>query len=1094
MAMTNHERVGKALTLARDAIRHVAESAWRAVFGDHWLEAVNGRLHHSHERPSTDDLSFLLKGIEATWNEIFRKVFSHSTRSYLHLLRGDRNAWAHNERFGSDETIRILDHCEMVLHDFRAAEAAEAAAELKRSLQRKVYDEERRNVERRAGAEATKGEPMAGLKPWREVVVPHRDVREGRFAQAEFAANLGQVVKGEAAEEYGDPRSFFERTFITEGLSDLIRTAARRLSGQGGDPVVELQTGFGGGKTHSLIALYHLVSDEAELPGVDEALADGGLTVPGGVNRAVFTGQWATPGSPWRVDGLEINTMWGEIAYQLGGEEGYRLVEDDDRRATNPGAKLIELFRRFGPVMILVDEWVAYARDLPMTSDEERIPAGDFDTQFTFAQALTEAAAAVDDALLVVSVPASNDPEGDSLEVGGEKGGKALDRLRHVLGRLASQWRPASSEESFEIVRRRLFEPIDPRMAPHRDAVVKAYHRLYRDNAGEFPSETREADYLRRLEAAYPIHPELFDRLYKDWSTLERFQRTRGVLRLMASVISELWDRDDSSLMVMPGFIPMDSAKVVPELTRYLADRWKPIIDADVDGSGSLPQRTDRERPNLGRYWACRRAARTVYLGSAALPAERRGVDRTRIVLGCVQPGEKTGVFKDALGHLAEEATYLYNRQARFWYDTKPSLARLAADRALSRFDDYEVDDEIRELIQKQRVVEPLGGVHVFPDGPGDIPDEDDAVRLVILPPKDHYHRGGKPPAAAAARGILDQRLGGARINRNMLVFLAAEEARVPELRQAMRTRMAWQSILDEKGEHDLNLTPADVSQAETRLTKARETVDLRIGETFCQILNPVQNPGEPDIDWPAVRVNGAGGLAERTVRKLESSEHLIPRYSGIRIRGDLDRVPLWNGDRIGVVDLWSYYCRYLYMSRLAGFGVLSAAISDGVANLNWLNETFAYAEDHDAERDRYLGLKAGEQVVVTRSPAAVLVRPEQAAVQLDAEAQDADVEKEVETEREVERRGKVPSGGGGPLVETPPPTRFHGRVDLDPVRGIRDLGGIMEAVTAHLSKAGELTLTLEIKAESEGFDDRTCRVVKENAAQLGFDKHDFEN
>ena len=301
MAMTNHERVGRALTLVRDAVRSAAESAWRTVFGDRWLQSVNERLYRPDDRPSTDDLAFLLKGMEATWNEIFRKVFSRSTRSYLLLLRDDRNAWAHNERFGSDETVRILDHCEMVLQDFRAAEAAAEAAELKRALQRQVYDQERRNVERRAGAEATRGEPLAGLKPWREVAVPHRDVREGRFAQAEFAANLRQVVEGEAAEEYGDPRSFFERTFITEGLRDLIRTAARRLSGEGGDPVVELQTGFGGGKTHSLIALYHLASDAAGLPGVDEALAEDGLSAPGGVNRAVFTGQWASPGSPRRA-------------------------------------------------------------------------------------------------------------------------------------------------------------------------------------------------------------------------------------------------------------------------------------------------------------------------------------------------------------------------------------------------------------------------------------------------------------------------------------------------------------------------------------------------------------------------------------------------------------------------------------------------------------------------------------------------------------------------------------------------------------------------------------------------------------------------
>ena len=461
MAITNHERVGKALTLVRDAIRPEVERIWRTRYGMRWLEKVNQRLSHQDRFANPDDLAFLLKGMDATWDQFFRDTLSRATRSYLHLLWDARNDWAHNKRFSSEHTLRVLDHCEMMLEAFRAGESAMQVQELKQSLRRQVFAEERRTAERRAAAEATRGEPLAGLKPWREVVTPHRDVREGRFAQAEFAADLRQVVRGEAAPEYGDPVDFFERTFITDGLRDLIRTAARRLSGKGGDPVVELQTGFGGGKTHSLIALYHLASGTANLRGVDEALGDK-LSVPNGIRRAVFTGQWAESASVHKKDiGVEVHTMWGDIAYQLGGAEGYRMVQDADRNAANPGASLVDLFRRYGPVMILIDEWVAYARGLPMSPEEGRRPAGDFDTQFTFAQALTEAAAAVDNTLLVVSVPESSDPNHDGMEVGGEKGRIALDRLRHVLGRKASQWRPASSEESFEIVRRRLFEPVE---------------------------------------------------------------------------------------------------------------------------------------------------------------------------------------------------------------------------------------------------------------------------------------------------------------------------------------------------------------------------------------------------------------------------------------------------------------------------------------------------------------------------------------------------------------------------------------------------------------------------------------------------------
>ena len=1094
MATSNHERVSKALTLVRDAIRPEVERIWRSRYGIRWMERVNQRLHHRDRFANPDDLAFLLKGMDATWDQFFRDTLSRSTRSYLHLLWDARNDWAHNKRFSSEHTLRVLDHCEMMLEAFRAGESAMQVQELKQSLRRQVFAEERRTAERRAAAEATRGEPLAGLKPWREVVTPHRDVREGRFAQAEFAADLRQVVRGEAAPEYGEPVSFFERTFIADGLRDLIRTAARRLSGRGGDPVVELQTGFGGGKTHSLIALYHLASDTSRLRSVDEALAEDELSVPTGIRRAVFTGQWAESASVHKKeDGVAVHTLWGDIAYQLGGAEGYRMVEDADRNAANPGESLVDLFRRYGPVMILIDEWVAYARGLPMSAEEGRRPAGDFDTQFTFAQALTEAASAVDNALLVVSVPESSDPSHDSMEVGGEKGRMALERLRHVLGRKAAQRRPASSEESFEIVRRRLFEPVDLSMARHRDAVVKAYHNLYMDNGGEFPSETRERDYARRMDAAYPIHPELFDRLYQDWSTLDRFQRTRGVLRLMASVISVLWDRDDRSLMIMPGVVPMDSAKVVPELTRYLTDQWKPIIDTDVDGPGSLPLRFDRDRKNLGRYWACRRVARSTYLGSAPLPANRRGIDRTRIVLGCVQPGERPGVFSDALRHLADEATYLYNQQMRYWYDTKPSLTRLAADRALSRFGDDDADEYLRRCLDKLQRPNPLGGVYVFQDS-RDVPDEEDSVRLVILHPGNPFERGDTSPAVETAQTILDERRGGRRINRSMLVFLAAEKARVPELRQAIRSRLAWQSILNERGEHDLNLPPADVNQARTRLEEADRTVDLRIGETFSQVLYPVQAPGQTEIRWSSVGVSGSAGLFERVVSKLESSQHLIAAYAGTLVRRDLDRrdAPLWDGDHIGIRTLWSYYCRYLYMPRLAGFGVLAAAISRGVADLNWQNDTFAYADTYDPDTDRYLGLQAAEQLEVTQSLTALLVRPTRAAVQFDAESQPAEPEDDVLDD--IEDTWKPEDPGPRQPPTTPQPTRFYGRMELDPVRAMRDLGGIIDEVTKHLGGTGnEVTLTVEIDARSGGYDTRTQRIVKENATQLGFEFNEFE-
>ena len=265
--------------------------------------------------------------------------------------------------------------------------------------------------------------------------------------------------------------------------------------------------------------------------------------------RVVLVGNKISPGNPvTKPDGTVVRTLWGELAWQLGGKKAYARIKADDEKATSPGDVLRELFNEYGPCLILIDEWVAYARQL---HDQSDLPAGGFETQFTFAQVLTESAKLAKNCLLVISLPASDTygsphTQADDVEVGGTRGREALDRLRNVVGRVESSWRPASAEEGFEIVRRRLFEPLsDPAQFKDRDVVARAFADLYRTQQAEFPPECRESEYEKRIKAAYPIHPEIFDRLYTDWSTLVKFQRTRGVLRLMAAVIHSLWEKGD---------------------------------------------------------------------------------------------------------------------------------------------------------------------------------------------------------------------------------------------------------------------------------------------------------------------------------------------------------------------------------------------------------------------------------------------------------------------------------------------------------------------------------------------------------------------
>ena len=933
-----------------------------------------------------------------------------------------------------------------------------------------------------AAAQATEGTPQSTLTPWRDIITPHQDVASGNFVQAEYAADLWQVANGEAETEYQDPRQFFARTYITQGLRDLLTGAAKRLSGKGGDPVIELQTNFGGGKTHSLIALYHLASGISAdtLPGLGDVLAEENIALPGGINQAVLVGQRIPPATPQKTKGgTVLHTLWGRLAYQLGGKDGYDLVRADDEAGTSPGDALTELFRRFGPAVVLIDEWVAYARQLsdrPANGEGERLAGGDFDTQFTFAQALTEAANTVDNVVVLVAIPESQ------VEVGGPKGRTALEKLKNVVTRTAAQWQPASPDESFEIVRRRLFDPIPDEKAKVRDAVIYGFCGMYREQGGEFPPGVGEAGYRDRMRQCYPIHPELFDRLFDDWSALDKFQRTRGVLRLMAVAVSELWKRDDRSLLIMPGNLPMDFGPLVSEMKKYLDDGWDPVIKSDVDGATSLPLRLDAEVRHFGRLSAARRAARAVYMGSAPRPDGKQGVDLKSVVLGCAQPGEPPQQFADALRRLSGTATHLYADGTQYWYSLNPNVTRIAEDRARSNFDDRDADDEARARIAAQRGRGAFAAVQVFAAGPGDVPDNDDGVRLVILEPNaTHSPNDKNSPAAALADRILAQRHSGPRVNRNLVLFAAAAANRLPELRGAARLYLAWKSIV---GDESLELTTHQKRQAQTKLEETSQQVDSLIAETFILVLVPSQAAGTAEVVWQTIRVNSAGDLAARISGKLRSEEQLIDAYHRSRVAMDIERLGLWSerGD-VAVHELWANYARFLHMPRLAGRDVLHDAIASGDTTLTWLQDGFAYAEGHDG--NQWTGLRT--DAAVAPAPTGLLIHPEHLPEPEDPPAPPA--EPPGGTDGPPGPAGGDPGSVPGPVL----PTEFYAQFRLDFVRCMKQLDSIIENVGNKLEDP-DIELVLEIRAKNQqGFNEHTQRTVSENARSLEAQSSEFE-
>ena len=1108
MAITHHERVGKALDFLKTGLGPFVGREVKAAIEVKALtiDKVRGFAEDSMlaNKPIEQwDASALLKLMWDTWNEVFRKTLGFSERSLVSEIRDWRNKWAHQQPFSSDDVYRALDSVGRLLTAVSAPQADEVE-KAKMELLRVRFDEQARGEKRKSSGIALESGVTGSLKPWREVVMPHDDVASGRYQQAEFAADLWQVHLNEGTPEYRDPVEFFRRTYLTESLKEMLTKAVQRLTSGGGDPVVQLQTNFGGGKTHSMLALYHLFSGirPTELAGVDAILAAAGASTVPAARRVVLVGNKISPGNPSvKADGTVVRTLWGELAWQLGGKKAFAGVAADDERATSPGDVLRELFNEYGPCLILVDEWVAYARQL---HDQSDLPAGGFETQFTFAQVLTESAKLAKNCLLVISLPASDTSgsphaHSDDVEVGGTRGREALDRLRNVVGRVESSWRPASAEEGFEIVRRRLFRPLDdPEQFKQRDVVARAFADFYRANQAEFPTETRDAEYEQRIKAAYPIHPEIFDRLYTDWSTLVKFQRTRGVLRLMAAVIHSLWEKGDRNPLILPANVAIDDARVQSELTRYLSDNWVPVIEKDVDGANSLPLKLDSELPNLGKFSACRRVARAIYMGSApTTAAAHKGIEDRRVKLGCVMPGESPAVFGDALRRMASAATFLYNDGPHYWYSTQPTVTKLAEDRAeqLKREPDKVVAELERRLKKDLASTGDFSRIHPMPASGADVPDDLEA-RLVVLGSAHAYSREAGNAAEIAAKAILETRGNSPRLYRNTLVFLAADKTRLQDLDEAVRKYLAWQSILADEAQ--LGLTTHQKTQVAQQITAADNTATARLPETWQWLLVPVQNKPQDAVTWEALRLSGADALAVRACKKLRTDELYLTSFAPTRLKMELDKIPLWRGEHVSVKQLVEDFARYLYLPRLKDSTVLLHAISDGVNLMIW-QETFAFADSHDGTAGRYLGLRAGTLISLADAhSSALVVKADVAARQMDAER--------------APPPGATPgqTPGEGPSVSpmlpgvTPPvqpsgaarPKRFHGTVVLDPARVGRDAGRIAEEVISHLAGlvGARVTVNLEIEAEMpDGAPDNVVRTVTENSRTLRFTSQGFE-
>ena len=398
-----------------------------------------------------------------------------------------------------------------------------------------------------------------------EVCKPRADVQAGTTTDEQFAADLAQVVKGTAPNHYNDPTTFFANSFPTRGLRTLLDAVCKRLSGRGDEvaSIIRLDTQYGGGKTHGLIALTHAVRGMDGVLNVSEFVAPE-LLPKQTVRVAALDGENSDPANGNTLeDGLRAFTLWGELAYQLAGRKGYERVQESDRKHVAPGADTIRELFGDEPTLIMLDEVSVYLRKA-----EQANPGSS--EQFTaFIQGLCKAVESSPNAALVLTLAIGKDAEAtDAYKAEHERAVRALDEAASVVSRKATQLNPTEEDETAEVLKRRLFESIDESAGYE---VVKAYSDVWAKNASLLPEGMGAAEAKNQFRRGYPLHPETLNVLTEKLSSLNKFHRTRGMLRLLVRTVERLWSEQPAdALAIHPHHIDLSFGKIRDEVTTRL--------------------------------------------------------------------------------------------------------------------------------------------------------------------------------------------------------------------------------------------------------------------------------------------------------------------------------------------------------------------------------------------------------------------------------------------------------------------------------------------------------------------------------------------
>ncbi len=802
------------------------------------------------------------------------------------------------------------------------------------------------------------------LPSWWQIMPPHKDIRGSRrLDESIFAADLGQVVRGAAPEDYHDPHRFFASTYLTQGLTALLGDVLRELAGTGsGNRIIQIETPFGGGKTHTLLALYHLVEHRADVgkrADVDTLLKQISLSKVPEARVATIVGTDLSTVEPVvEADGTTIYTLWGQLAHQLGKREGYELVRRADEARVAPGADVLRrLFALNEANLILMDELVAYIVPAEGVAAEDTKVGGSStlkDQTITFLQHLTQAVAQTPRTVLLLTIPASKtEIYGQAAQDLQQKIFTVSGQLSEVVGRVQTVRTPVQGDDIYEVLRRRLLEPLhDDTARKERDRrarqVAQAYVSMYRSIPNDVPQEMQEESYIERMVRSYPFHPDVVRVLYERWGTLPDFQRTRGALRILGLVLADMFANNYFEPLILPSHLNLAPGDLRNELVRVLGNTaFNNVLDSDIASAGAKAAQIDngigREH---ARFHPAVRTATTIFLWSfSGASGETRGATEAQIRVGVLTPDMQPAIVGNILNEFRRKLWYLHEDQTTYRFDTRANLNRVIVQKeegVTAQAARKAVEDKIVELINDQsargKTSTPMFGgksgptnvrSYVFPKSSQDVADIP-AIGVVLLRPTQHAPvgevLGDLPPIVGEILTRYNER---PRENRNTLAVLVPDTSLVAEAEKAARRMLA---LLAADKDTQLALPASQRAELSQLLQAAVQAFPQEVGRVYRSVVVPADasRGGMERFDLGLRSYVKGATLWDDAFDLLAAKDRYLDALAPSLIASDHFGIWPKGADAMSTQKMWEAFVQFPHLPMLAGKAALVNAISKG--------------------------------------------------------------------------------------------------------------------------------------------------------------------